>query len=287
MTSSDGSSWAETAIANEWSGITFANNQFVAVAQSGTNRVMTSPNGITWTPRAAASASTSSWASITYGNGTFVATAWDGADRVMTSVDGITWTPRTATSTSSQWLSVTFGGGLFVAVSRDAPAPGRVMTSPDGATWTARDAASAKQWLGVAFGNNTFVAVAVFAGLDGVMSSAGSVSPAQSAPSDVPIFSLTFDSMPGFEISGGIGSWVTLPTPATPSASSPNSTFLGWATYEGFPVQIAQRQVSNGWGAYEVFNDDGSMRGVFIPAGGAACIAAPEPMYPVWSAPSA
>lgn len=180
---------------------------------------------------------------------------------------------------------MTFGAGLFVAVSINAP--DRVMTSPDGVTWTARDAASAEQWMGVAFGNNTFVAVAVFAGLNGVMTSAGSVTPAQSAPSDVPIFNLTFDSMPGFEISAGIGSWVTLPTPASPPATSPNSTFLGWATYEGFPVEIAQRQVSNGWGAYEVFYDDGSLRGVFIPAGGSACIAAPAPMFPVWSAPSA
>ena len=286
MTSSDGASWTEIAFANAWTGITFANNQFVAVAESagaGRGQVMTSANGTSWTLQTAASVS--SWASVTYGNGIFVATAWNGTDRVMTSPDGITWTAQTATSTSSQWLSVTFGAGIFVAVSLDAP--NRVMTSPDGITWTARDAASPQQWLGVAFGNNTFVAVAVFAGLNGVMSSAGSVSPTPSAPSDGPVFSLSFDSMPGFSISAGVGSWVTLPTPANPPASSPNSTFLGWATYEGFPVQIAQRQVSNGWGAYEVFRDDGSLRGVFIPAGGAACIAAPAPMFAVWSAPSA
>lgn len=279
MRSADGSNWIESVIANQWSGITYAAGQFVAVAQSGTNRVMTSPDGVTWTPRAAASVS--NWVSITYGNGTYVATAWTGADRVMTSPDGVTWTAQSATSTTSEWLSVTFGAGIFVAVSINAP--DRVMTSPDGVTWTARNAASANQWMGVTFGNNTFVAVAVFAGFDGVMSSSGSISPLPSVTPDVPTFSLSFDSMPGVEITGGIGSWVTLPIPNNPPASSPNSTFLGWATYEGFPIEIAQRQIDNGWGAYEVFAGNGSLRGVFIPAGGSARIAAPEGLYPVWS----
>ena len=38
---------------------------------TGTNRVMTSPDGIAWTPRAAAEAN--QWNSVTYGNGRFVA----------------------------------------------------------------------------------------------------------------------------------------------------------------------------------------------------------------------
>jgi len=281
MTSADGATWSAMAApeANEWSGITYSGTQFVAVAQTGTNRVMTSPDGSTWTARAAASVS--NWAAITHGNGTFVATAWTGADRVMTSPDGVAWTAQTATSTSSQWLSVTYGAGLFVAVSIDAP--DRVMTSPDGVTWTAQTAASVEQWMSVAFGNNTFVSVAVYAGLDGVMTSTGSVSPSGASDSQGPSFTLSFDSMPGVVIAGGIGSWVTLPTPTSAPATSPNAIFLGWATYQGFPVEIAQRQIDNGWGAYETFYENGSLRGVFIPAGGSACIAAPGGMYPVWS----
>jgi hypothetical protein len=99
----------------------------------------------------------------------------------------------------------------------------------------------------------------------------------------VSVFSLSFDSMPGVLVSGAVGSWVSLPTPTNPPAMNPNSTFLGWATYEEFPVAIAQRQIDNGWGAYEVFRDDGSIRGVFIPVEGSACIAAPESLYPIWS----
>ena len=47
-----GDTWtARTSAAdNEWRSVTFGNGLFVAVAQTGTgNRVMTSPDGITWT----------------------------------------------------------------------------------------------------------------------------------------------------------------------------------------------------------------------------------------------
>ena len=47
--------------ANQWQSITYGNGLFVAVSQNGTNRVMTSPDGVTWTARAAVS---SSWYSI-------------------------------------------------------------------------------------------------------------------------------------------------------------------------------------------------------------------------------
>ena len=90
------------------------------------NRVMTSPDGITWTNRTSAadgitwtsrtSAADLSWLSVTYGGGLFVAVALSGVDRVMTSPDGITWTSRTSAA-DNEWYGVTYGGGLFVAVS--------------------------------------------------------------------------------------------------------------------------------------------------------------------------
>jgi len=115
----------------------------------------------------------------------------------------------------------------------------------------------------------------------GLTSVAGDSS--SSSAMGAPVFSLSFDSMPGVVVSGAVGSWVSLPTPTNPPVTNPNSTFLGWATYEEFPVEIAQRQIDNGWGAYEVFRDDGTTRGVFIPVEGSACIAAPGVMYPIWS----
>ena len=54
--------------------VTYGNGLFVAVAYSGSgNRVMTSPDGITWT--IGTSAADNYWTSVTYGNGIFVAVA--------------------------------------------------------------------------------------------------------------------------------------------------------------------------------------------------------------------
>jgi hypothetical protein len=93
---------------------------FVAVASSGTNRVMTSnDNGITWIARAAPEPN--NWHSVTYGNGMFVAVANSGTNRVMTSIDnGASWTARAASDEASNW------GGLVpapLALSGSIPVP--------------------------------------------------------------------------------------------------------------------------------------------------------------------
>jgi N-acetylneuraminic acid mutarotase len=130
---------------------------------------MTSPDGITWTARAAAEANL--WRSITYGEGQFVALAGSGTTMVMTSPDGITWTGRTAAEANG-WNEITYGNGQFVAVS--STGTNRVMTSPDGITWTARAAAEAASWQSITYGNGQFVAVSsdgtnrVMTSLDGI-----------------------------------------------------------------------------------------------------------------------
>ncbi len=140
--------------ANNWLSVTYGNGLFVAVAETGTNRVMTSSDGITWTARAEAEAN--NWYSVTYGNGLFVAVAQTGTNRVMTSSDGVNWTPRSAAGNDDTWYSVTYGNGLFVAVGSGTD---RVMTSPDGITWTARSAAEANAWTSVIYAEDLFVAV--------------------------------------------------------------------------------------------------------------------------------
>jgi uncharacterized repeat protein (TIGR02543 family) len=154
---------AAAAEANGWRSVTYGNGLFVAVADNGTNQVMTSPDGITWTARVAAEANT--WFAVTYGNGLFVAVA-SGSDGVMTSPDGITWTAHTA-AYSAWWMSVTYGNGLFVAV---ADGSNGVMTSPDGVTWTARVVPEANGWRSVTYGNGLFVALA-YNGTNQVMTS--------------------------------------------------------------------------------------------------------------------
>jgi hypothetical protein len=81
------------------------------------------------------------------------------------------------------------------------------------------------------------------------------------------------------------GTWTTLPgaSDCTPPATKPNAKLLGWATSPTFPIGIAKRQVDNGWGAYETFNADGQLTGVFIPAGGETLVSAAGNLYPIWS----
>lgn len=112
---------------------------FVAVATSGTgNRVMTSPDGVTWTART--SAADNSWNSICWAAelGLFVVVGSTGTgNRVMTSPDGITWTTRTSAADNS-WLSVCWAAELGLLVACAIDGTDRIMTSADGITWTAR-----------------------------------------------------------------------------------------------------------------------------------------------------
>jgi hypothetical protein len=165
-----GLSWIQQSAAGNndfWWGITYANNQFVAVGGGdATDRVMTSPDGVNWTARSAAG-NDDTWRSVVYGNGLYVAVGDAGGDRVMTSPDGITWTARSAAGNNDKWNSVAFGNNRFVAVSYEGD---RVMTSPDGITWTVQSAAGNNDtWYSVTYGNNQFVAVG--GGTDRVMTS--------------------------------------------------------------------------------------------------------------------
>jgi surface protein len=199
------SSWTirNTAADNTWNDIVYSSEKslFVAVArapQANTNRVMTSPDGITWTARTSANGQ---WNSVTYGNGLFVAVGSTGSGYsvyAMSSPDGITWTARTVPSAAdfqaveygngvfvavgtggaimsstdgitwtnrsgvtNNWRGLTYAAGLFVAVSTTIPTGNAVMTSPDGITWTSRTPAANNQWYSVVYGNGLFVAVSI------------------------------------------------------------------------------------------------------------------------------
>jgi hypothetical protein len=200
-TPSDGSSWVS---------IAYGNGLYVAVAAvAGTNRIMTSQDGINWSlPSCPAD---NNWYGVTYGNGLFVAVASNGTSRVMTSHDGILWTLQTSPLDGSNvsiaygeglficvystlstkvitspngttWTSrtlpvnnfifncVTYGNGLFVALGSSP----RVMTSPDGITWTFTNIDNIGIWSSVTYGNGLFVAVASN-GTSRVMTSANGI----------------------------------------------------------------------------------------------------------------
>ncbi len=147
---------------NSWTSVTYGNGLFVAVANSGTgNRVMTSPDGNTWTIRA--SAADNNWTSVTFGNNLFVAVA-SGSTTVMYSSNGTTWSTTGVTGVvANSWTSVAYGNGYFVAVSSNGT--NRSMYSTDGKAWTAvATNPSGVNWTSISFGydnNNNGIFMAI------------------------------------------------------------------------------------------------------------------------------
>ena len=115
----------------------------------------------------------------------------------------------------------------------------------------------------------------------------GSSAPASAAPAvvDVTLDQITSEVLRTWASTATLGSWKQLPesTEITGVDENAGKTFLGAATTPDFPVDIAQRQVDNGWGAYQTFNEDGDLTAVFIPAGGWMHITNSTRLYAIWS----
>ena len=136
---------------------------FVAVAYAGTNRVMTSSNGITWTVRSLpATEATNTMRAVCWSKelGMFVSVSQDGTNRVITSLDGITWIGRPVINNS--WLFVCWSSelGIFVAVGDGGT---RVMTSSNGISWSSTNISGvpANSWWGVCWSKELRIFVAV------------------------------------------------------------------------------------------------------------------------------
>jgi len=101
---------------------------------------------------------------------------------------------------------------------------------------------------------------------------------------DVTLDQITSEVLRTWASTATLGSWKQLPESNEITGVDENAgkTFLGAATTPDFPVDIAQRQVDNGWGAYEIFNEDGDLTSVFIPAGGWMAINGPTRLYAIW-----
>jgi len=148
---------------NSWQSVCWSPelSLFVAVAKTGTDRVMTSSDGITWTSR---SVPDGEWYSVCWSPelSLFVAVSMYGTYWVMTSPDGINWTSRTAAA-NNIWQSVCWSPelSLFVAVGQSGTH--RVMTSSDGINWVSKTAAANNSWFSVCWSPDLalFVAVAI------------------------------------------------------------------------------------------------------------------------------
>ena len=194
---------ARSVPASAWSSVCWAPalNLFCAVATSGSNQVMTSPDGITWTARTASEVA--EWRTICWSEelGLFCAMATDIATygKCMTSPDGINWTSRTIAA--GFWLSVCYSPeqdifftGSSGSVAGRKSANGidwssgvtlathssfkfiwvaelslfvsvggstKAQTSPTGTTWTQRNPAETNQWKGLCWAPSLGLLVAV------------------------------------------------------------------------------------------------------------------------------
>lgn len=133
-----------------WNGVAYGAGTYVAVAA---DKVMTSPDGITWTERKT-DIPKGSWVAITYAEGKFVAVANIGDARAMTSPDGINWTAQS--SLTESYIAVTHGDDTFVATRLN-----NLGYSTDGVTWQEGTLTSGTNanFDSVVYGDDTFVAV--------------------------------------------------------------------------------------------------------------------------------
>jgi photosystem II stability/assembly factor-like uncharacterized protein len=100
---------------------------FVIVGNSG--RIITSPNGSTWTEQNS-TVGGSDLSSIVYRNELFVSVG--GSGTIITSPDGTTWTKRTSSAIGT-FFKIIHAKEMFVAVGNDG-----IYTSPNCTGWLQR-----------------------------------------------------------------------------------------------------------------------------------------------------
>lgn len=137
-TSSNGDGWILNLSApfGDWSSVCWSpqTNLFVAV---GTNQVLTSSNGISWSSNSVSG----NWSSVCYSAelNLFVAVAPSGTNRVMSSSDGSAWTIRDTGSNGGVSVCWSPERNLFVSVNEGTNS---ITSSSDGITWTVRRSTS-------------------------------------------------------------------------------------------------------------------------------------------------
>jgi len=123
---------------------------FCAVASTGTNRVMTSPNGITWT---AQTITANNWTSVCWAPnfGFFIAVSNSGTNtRIATSTDGITWTIPISPA-DNPWTSVCVAPEINRAVAVASTGTNQIMytTNSTGTTWSTALQSETIEWRSV------------------------------------------------------------------------------------------------------------------------------------------
>jgi hypothetical protein len=108
---------------------------FVVISQNGTNRLMTSLNGINWTLR---TLPTATYINIAYSDDLDLFVVEDSGGEIITSSDGTTWTSRTkpADISSAKHNCVKWAKSIGEFISVKASGTDRLARSSDGINWT-------------------------------------------------------------------------------------------------------------------------------------------------------
>jgi hypothetical protein len=146
MTSPDGINWTQRTPSanNDWQSVAYGNGKFVAISSNGTNRVMYSTNGTSWTGVNVNLGSNA----ITFAEGKFTTGTYY-------STDGITWTATTMSPIIP--FGITYGNGIFVAVGQAGT--NRIAISEDALSWTLVTAPELNPWTCITYGDSKFIAL--------------------------------------------------------------------------------------------------------------------------------
>jgi hypothetical protein len=133
-----------------YSGVTYGNDRFVCVGNSGLSAYST--DGVTWIATTGLDTS-KNYGAVTYGNGKFVCVGTSGSSYYST--DGETWQTMSGLDSSKSYNEVTYGNDRFVCVGYN----GLSHYSTDGQTWIAMSGLdTSKAYWGVTYGTE-FVCV--------------------------------------------------------------------------------------------------------------------------------
>lgn len=121
-----------------WYSLAYGNGRWTAVAASGTNRMMTSADGVAWTTSgltyngAAGGPVDGDWRTVRYANNMWLAAGYNG--RIITSTDGLAWSDTGITGLlgSENLNSLAYKTGRWVAVGNSSV----IVTSTDGLSWS-------------------------------------------------------------------------------------------------------------------------------------------------------
>jgi len=132
-------------------GLTWGNNQFVAVGNNGL--VITSPNGTEWEVQRVKN-SRIRLKGVAWGNDRYVVVGSAGI--VLTSSDGASWTEHYPSAANGKKLmQIDWANNQFVAVGGE----GLILTSTDGVEWVEQNSGTVDELLDIAGGNGKFVVV--------------------------------------------------------------------------------------------------------------------------------